>query len=1148
MTNQNERFPLFATNSEKTQETVAAKVNQLFRVARQNFQQPSPIAIATAYINTGGFSLLSEELSQAPHVRILLGAEPTAEVVKAQTLNEADAGRKLSEAESDYEKWLLAERDTTGFTREAVGAAKQLVEWLRAHDEHGKVKVEVRRYTKGFLHGKSYIVDHPALPAVVAGSSNMTYAGLMLNAELNIGTAGPDGASGLVVDWFNNIWEQSEYYDLAGIYSDQWEPHTPMTVFLRMLLELYGDILSEEGKVQTQFDLAGFQVDGILRMERILEELGGVLVADEVGLGKTYLAGEVIKKATDELRQRVLIICPASLKESMWGPFLQKWGFRLTDVMTFEEVRNRIKRDEESFLNITADYAMVVVDEAHNLRNSTTDRAEAVDKVILSGKFPKKVVLLTATPVNNSLMDLDTLIRYFVRDDSKFAALNIPSIKKYIQEAQSMDPLTLSPEHLFDLMDQIAVRRTRKFIKQHYPDDVVRNPQGQMVPIKFPKPRVRRIDYELSPEALHLVDEVLYALDTPDGADAQEQRRARRDDPRRLNMARYTPSAYLKDGQLARFQLANAGLLRSALLKRLESSHYALKNTLETLITSHEFFLAGLEAGRVLKGKALRDWIASESEDLEQYLSEESMDNPDLIDLLSNYHGDVLQADVESDLALLKDLLVKADAAIASSDSKFESLIDELTAIAAEARQKENGDLSATDRRKVIIFSGYADTVIDIYDRLKDRLEHSADGPLADYRGRIPSEPIMGGYKNAHKLGKEGGVDLGGRAAIVEGFAPKTAARLDDNNNPTANDLFDILITTDVLAEGVNLQQAGQMINYDLPWNPMRIVQRHGRIDRLFSDHDEVFLGLFYPAERLDEMLGLEERLNHKLILANAAIGATDVLPGISGGKEVILHDDRQKSVEAFEKLLENRGSSAALSGEEFRRRLYREFERDTQKQKQLERLPLGIGSGFEDPTLSQNVYVFCVRVGHDNQPWFRSVMVDKEWNILSKLDGTPHVSKDTLTSLMLADPGNPNTGRVLEDAMYDKAFDSWKVVKDSVFEEWSKLTDPQNFLPELPAAFRDAQDLILSEGGHLGASVQNDLRARLNSVPTRRVELAVRAALNSSSNSSEKIAAVQEVLTRYGVPRAETPSPLPPVNESEIRLVSWMAVKGTKS
>lgn len=1147
MNNQNERFPLFATNSEKRQETVAGKVNQLFRVARQNFQQASPIAIATAYINTGGFSLLSDELTQAPHVRILLGAEPMAEVVKSQTLEEAGAGKKLAEASEDYERWLLAERDTTGFTREAVAAAKKLVEWLKSHDDQGKVKVEVRRFTKGFLHGKSYIVDHPAMPAVVAGSSNMTYAGLMLNAELNIGTAGPDGASELVVDWFNDLWEQSEYYDLAGIYSDQWEPHTPMSVFLRMLLELYGDILSEEGKVKTQFDLAGFQVDGILRMERILDELGGVLVADEVGLGKTYLAGEVIKKATDELRQRVLIVCPASLKESMWVPFLQKWGFRLTDVMTYEEVRNRLRNDEEGFLNVTADYAMVVVDEAHNLRNSGTDRAEAVDKVILSGKFPKKVVLLTATPVNNSLTDLDTLIRYFVRDDSKFASINIPSIKKYIQEAQKMDPLTLSPEHLFDLMDKIAVRRTRKFIKQHYPDDVVRNPQGQMVPIKFPKPRVRRIDYDLSPEALALADEVLYALDTPDAADAQERRKARREDPRKLNMARYTPSAYLREGDLLGLQLANAGLLRSALLKRLESSHYALKNTLETLISSHEFFLRGIQSGKVLKGKALRDWIASESEDLEDFLNSEDMENPELIDSLLDYEGDVLEADVASDLELLRHLLAKTDEAIAAKDYKFESLIAELTAIALEAKERENSVLSASDRRKVIVFSGYADTVIDIYDRLSARLEESGIGPLADYKGRLPAEPIMGGYKNAHKLGKEGGVDLGGRAAIVEGFAPKTAARLDNNNQPTARDLFDILITTDVLAEGVNLQQAGQMINYDLPWNPMRIVQRHGRIDRLFSDHDEVFLGLFYPAERLNEMLGLEERLNKKLILANAAVGATDVLPGISGGVEVILHDDRQKSIEAFEKLLENRGSSAALSGEEFRRRLYREFESDPQKQKTLERLPLGIGSGFEDNSISQNVYVFCVRVGNDNQPWFRSVMVDKDWNVLNKFDGSPQLSKDTLTSLMLADPGSPNTGRNMDEAMYEGAFDSWALVKDSVFEEWSKLTDPNNFLPELPASFKDAQDLILDEGGYLGAPIQNELRARLNSVPTRRVELAVRSALNSSSRASEKISAVKEVLDKYGIPKAETPSPLPPVNESEIRLVAWMAVKGTK-
>jgi hypothetical protein len=474
--------------------------------------------------------------------------------------------------------------------------------------------------------------------------------------------------------------------------------------------------------------------------------------------------------------------------------------------------------------------------------------------------------------------------------------------------------------------------------------------------------------------------------------------------------------------------------------------------------------------------------------------------------------------------------------------------VDQLTSIATEAKRNGNLDVSEGDRRKVIIFSSYADTVIDIFERLNQRVTEPNIGDLASYSGRLPEEPIMGGYRSAMARNKAGGVDLGGRAAIIEGFAPKTAGRKDNDDNPLAEDKFDILITTDVLAEGVNLQQAGQMINYDLPWNPMRIVQRHGRIDRLFSDHEEVFLGLFYPAERLDEMLGLENRLNRKLLLANAAIGAGDVLPGGPSSTEVILHDDRVKSVEGFEELLENRGSSAALSGEEFRRRLFKELTNNGNLMTELKRMSLGVGSGFETASLKGNYYVFCVRVGEGNQPWFRTVEADENWQVKLKQDGSPVMHPETLTALMLADPVDPYTSRNVTEEAYRGAFGAWNFAKDSVYSDWTVLTDPHNLLPDLPSAFIDAQNLVLDEGEYLGYEAQAELRAKLQNVPTRRVQLSVRKVLNDNLSPRDKIQAISEILEAAGLQVPEPVNPLPVVNDSEVRLVAWMAVKGTRN
>ena len=207
------------------------------------------------------------------------------------------------------------------------------------------------------------------------------------------------------------------------------------------------------------------------------------------------------------------------------------------------------------------DYSLVVIDEAHNLRNAGAQRSGAADRVITAGGHAKRVVLLTATPVNNSLTDLETLIKYFIRDDARFASSGIPSIREYIKKAQAMDPANLTPEHLFDLMDQVAVRRTRKFIKEHYANEMIVGPDGKPTTIKFPQPKVRRIDYDLDETGLDLIDAMVYALDDPTDPHAPRAWEDRALDPRRLMLARYLSSMYTVDHDLQEYQITNAGLL-----------------------------------------------------------------------------------------------------------------------------------------------------------------------------------------------------------------------------------------------------------------------------------------------------------------------------------------------------------------------------------------------------------------------------------------------------------------------------------------------------------------------------------------------------------------------------------------------------------
>lgn len=1141
-----EQLPVFATNRLAPPMTVAQEIARLFRVNREALASAPSAAIATAYVNPAGFLLLADELEQLPRIRILLGAEPLPDPVLTERADEA-LRLRLREALSDHDAWLRAERDALGFAPESTESARRLVAWLRAADARGEPVVEIRRYTGGFLHGKAYISQHPTHPAYLAGSSNLTLAGLTRNAELNVGASGTHGSTGQVVEWFEECWNDSEPYDLAALYEPLWGEHTPWTVYLRMLVERYGSHLDEEKSESLRFELTRFQVDGVRRMRRLLDEIGGVLVADEVGLGKTYLALEVIAAASEELRQRVIVAAPAALKAGVWDPILKRYGMsRRVSAYSYEEIRNRMdpeKEPDHDFLNEVEDAALVIVDEAHNLRNASAARSGALDRVILSGKHPKKVVLLTATPVNNSLIDLETLLKYFVRDDARFASRGIPSIRGYIRDAQKLDPEALTPAHLFDLMDEVAVRRTRSFVKKNYRGETVPGPNGTKIMVEFPDPDVYRVDYTLDEAGEALVDAVTYALDIPESEKHVAAFDVRRDDPRRLMLARYAPSAYLKKANLNASQVSNMGLLRSALLKRLESSPQALASTLNVLITAHEGFLDALSKGTVLIGGALRDYISSESEDLDEIVAGLDTDEEHQATPAVDYHADLLASDVALDLELLRSIRQLALDAAAGDEPKAQRLVDELAAIATVARETSPKGLTSADRRKVVVFSTYADTIRDLHERVAQALDDAPDdSSLADYRGRI-APPIIGEYAS----GKKGGIKQTSRAKAIAGFAPRTAGSVDADGVPTNPDEYDILLTTDVLAEGVNLQQAGRIVNYDLPWNPMRIVQRHGRVDRIGSEHDEIHLGVFFPTEHLDEYLNLENTLNRKLKQADAAVGTGKVLPGVNPYPPKD-HYDPDDIVDDIEQIIESGGGSAAGSGEEYRRRLANALDAEPGLRERLELLPHGIGSGFRSTAVEGNHFVFCMRMGAENSEhvWFRNVPADENWAPVAGEDGRWIVEDDTLQSLVLADPGDDATPRELSDAAFRGAYDAWQLARDSAHDEWMRGTDPANLTPELPKVFREAADIVLAHGGGLAPGKQGDLMKRLKAVPSVKARNAMRRAIRGQDPGPELIPAITAVLDEFGIQPAEKVVPLPVIHKDDVRLVAWMAVEGS--
>jgi hypothetical protein len=1085
-------------------------------------------------MNPQGFVLIADEVEKAPRARLLIGADPE-EPYRTQS----ERGQEVSfeQVAAVHLGELERDRDLLGFTALADAAAHRLVEWLRSLDEKERPRVEVRRFTKGFLHGKAYIADHPKMPAVLAGSSNLTLAGLSWNRELNLGY--PSGQhTELVVNWFNELWDESVPFDLAALYEARWKSHAPGVVFLRMLYELYGDNSGVQ-EPPVELPVTQFQKDGILRAMRILDDLGGVLVCDEVGLGKTFIAGEFIKAVSQKDRQQVLIVVPAALKNSTWEPFLRKFDIisARVELVTFDEVRLGTKRGVRP--EDLDDYSLVVIDEAHTLRNPNTLTAGAVMN-LLWGEHPKKVLLLTATPVNNSLRDLQALISYFVRNDAQFAAIGIPSIIDYIRAAQARDPETLSPEHLFDLMDRVAVRRTRRFVKQAYVNDRILNNVGELIPVEFPTPSVHRIAYDLDPESDVLMEKVIYALEVSDDEQLVIRAGSRRD-PERLSLARYAPSYYRNDSDVDHLQMTNVGLLRSMLLKRLESSTAALKATLRRLIESQEAFIEALDEGYVIVGDALKDFALSDAETIDEFLEGLDEKGIDQVVGVSEFQVGALKTDVVGDVALFTELHELAIRRLADGpDAKLLELVKDLERIADEAERPNRDGVSSGDRRKVIVFSTYAETVADVHARLDEIIDAAPRGSsLSAYKKRLA--PAV--------FGAQGSEGQNQRADVLAGFCPMTAGELDSKGQAKSKDVYDILVTTDVLAEGVNLQQAGRMVNFDLPWNPMKLVQRHGRIDRIGSPHKRVFIDCFFPAENLDRLLGLEATLQRKIAYANAAVGVGTVLPGqiADSTVEVLLHDARADIIDLYHEdptLLFEGGGSEALSGEEYRRRLSEALKMANVKREVLQ-LPFGSGSGFVSPKVSQPGYVFCVRIGDEEKPWFRFVAVDDEtWKPLDGMEGEPMILDDTLTCLIAADPGSISGEQHVSAQALAKVFEAWEVVQANIYDRWTFLTDPANLEPKVEKALRQAYQLVADHGGFLGSQDQIQLMAKLNGRWSKSVVKAVRTIVRDDDFSTKKkIKALAEFATEVGLSIPEQPKPLKAVRREDIRVVCWMAV-----
>jgi hypothetical protein len=1063
--------------------TLAEALNAQLRWVASRLTVLPEVRIASAYFNPAGFSMIANALTAFPKVRLLLGAEPRPESHPGR----APAGHhsQLGVALAEHLLQLERDRDQVPFDERGDSALHALIQFLQTG------RLEVRRYEKGFLHGKAYFIG--LSDGVIVGSSNFTAAGLTRNLELNLGSYQPE-VNVKVCQWFDGLWDASKPLDLTRIYARRYAHHSPYIVYLRALWELFGKELGSE-RIGSRLTLTAFQKDGVWRARRLLDARGGALVADEVGLGKTFVAGDIIREYVEEHRTRVLIVAPAALRDGPWRSFLTKYDLTDAEVVSYEELQrdHRLTGEatgEERLKHRPNSYGLVVVDEAQAFRNPEASRSRAL-RALLRGTPRKKLLMLSATPVNNSVMDLYYLLSYFLENDAVLTDRGVPSLLEHFREAARADVSDLHPNSLFDVLDATTVRRTRHFIKRYYPDETFRNADGSETRVRFPRPVVLPVTYDLDAAMPGLFERLKDALAPASGQP-------------RLTLARYAPQPYRKqsvppDPSTA----ALVGLLRSAILKRFESSAHAFATTLEKLIAGSRAFLEALKRGKVLRGAALAELEdCSDNDTWAEVLERDDSESASAYDINS------LGRAVQNDIDIFEDFAGILKVLPAERNPKLRALEEQLAQIAGEAP----GD-AHRDARKVLVFTFFADTVDSIYEYLQAAVQREA---LKVYRDRFVA---VSGSQNRQGVRRED---------AVYGFAPQSA----DAPSDKRHDRFDLLITTDALAEGMNLQQCRHVINFDLPWNPMRLVQRHGRVDRIGSQHEEVFLRCFLPDRRLNDLLDLENRLRFKLAHAAASIGqSSEVIPG-STVMETAFSETREEidrlrmgDADLFRRAGERPG---AHSSEEFRQELERALANRITRQ-EVTAFPGGAGSAMRG---RRPGYFFCARV--DDRVLLRFV----------ERTEPPRIISDTLTALSYIS-SSPETQPDEHHAVaHAEAYTAWQCAQDDIYEYWMRLTDKANVEPKLSAFLRKAASHLRKHHPEesSGQDVERVVEA-LEAPRDGRVERMLRDAYKNASNDMARSRALVEVVTKLGLEPYSAPEPLRDIDKSEIELVCWMAV-----
>jgi superfamily II DNA/RNA helicase len=795
----------------------------------------SHLEFLIGYFRISGFVKIAPYLEHIEKARILVGINVDAVIAEAKARGKKPNlfdGTSFRQSFIDEQKEVL---QTANYSKEVDSSIEILLSMLSQN------RLELRISKDKNIHAKIYIlrekefikhdgsIDYKG--SVITGSSNLSANGLSSNYEFNVELRDSDEIK-YSLEEFESLWSQAIEITDGEIDTIKQESYlreiTPFELYLKFLIEHFGDRVNYDASVAEDlpkgFMKLAYQIDAVNEGLAKIKKHSGFFLSDVVGLGKTITTAMIVKRLLFDTKGQVLIIAPPSIRKEWYETFkrFQIGAVRKYDFYSYAELY-KIKDSSE--------YEIVIVDESHKFKNFATSRYVEIERICKEdSKFKKKIILVSATPLNNKPQDLANQL-YLFQSKRKSTIDSFPNLESFFAKIdkeykaiirKDKNKTDLSPEDMQKLKElsarvrenilrEVMVRRTRTDIQsiKRYSDDILA--QG----LKIPRiNEVQELEYYLDDELTKVFYESIDIL--------MEQ----------LEYARYKAIGYLAKKAKAKFGEVQEGffersaenlakIMQTMLVKRLESSFHAFKSTINKQRNNLKAFLQMFDDGQIL--------IPTSKINLFEILEENEDDIEDVIEKLiaSEKIKDFVRDEfTEGYYELLKKDLFLLD--------RLVEIWDKIDKDPKVDRFKEI--LASNKKDKLVVFTESKQTAIYLQSKLQD------DRILV----------VHGANRDELK------------DTIRENF---------DANYENKKDDYSTIISTDTLSEGVNMHRSNIIYNYDIPWNSTRLMQRIGRINRIGTKHDEIFIYNFKPTAQSEKLIELSKKAYIKLQTFHHSLG-----------------------------------------------------------------------------------------------------------------------------------------------------------------------------------------------------------------------------------------------------------------------------------